>query len=357
MNRITLIIDYDLHKPYLKIGASYTKEDITQYYITPNSLDEVVSAIRHNIQTDIVRLSSWFRKIQYKCIELQEMYRNNKRYVVATFILVALTGINSVFPTNDSKDAVHVNTSNKEQIVYTSNLLVGEQVTTHTVKVKKTIRTKVTLPKVITTLQLSNCVDSLSKCVLYEAGDKYNGVKAEQLPDPITNNIKKFSSYKDAIIYLYTVGKLHNRTSLNTINVMGWLCQNAIEMGLRPSRGGYVSKLGTHADNPSGLKTFNVEDKCVWSKDDDKDKWGRLKHSRFHIFKDYQEAVDKYAEVVSKQRYDSKNRYLQDADFRQYIHELRKDGYCTAPEGQYERQTSVAYTEIAPVLKEAGLIK
>lgn len=242
-------------------------------------------------------------------------------------------------------------------------------------EVKKLLKSFETVPLLPTkkVLSLQSLKKMESDVIVFNPSNikkVYNGKISEELLTPKDNKIQKFTSYDDAVIYLFHAANYHNSVSENKINVYGFMAQMSIEAGIRVKDGGYISKLGTYANNLAGIKTGdNVP--IIKSKDDDRNKFGKLVHSNFKIFGDIQEFISHYAYTVNKPRYVGLEQvkyegkiitanmkpFLNNGDYFDYLHSLRKSGYCTQDPYVYERMCRKVFeNEMKPVLKYHGLI-
>lgn len=365
------------------IGQTYKFENI-QPFIEPKRLSEVWDSIRHNVSADIQRVKNFLR---YKVQSITESLIDGKRVYVVTFLVILGLSFHNLFPTR--KVAANLPVA-PTVLIDTCQQAVsdvcGKPVSTKEKKKvgRPKVKSKVTSKtKVATSLFASVLRDSLpvleASTVLFKPDyTQYANKHKEELPSPIGNSIyKKFSSYEDAVIYLFYLGKLHNEDNPNKkINVLSMMFQSGIEMGLRPSSKGWVSKISTFGNNHLGLKTFNESDEFMYAKDDDRNKKGVLIESKFKIFPNFGEAIKYYAKLVSKPRYTGKESaelvykvngktgvticypnvtpYIADQYWLQYVKELKDGGYCTS--NKYINQVKVTASEMLPILKKHGLI-
>ena len=158
----------------------------------------------------------------------------------------------------------------------------------------------------------------------------YNGQKASSFNHTPENGIRKFMSKKSAILYMKALMENHNSRGKNLINVKVALSQFIVESGLKNT--GACAVMPTYCNNFFGIKEWHDAPR-IFSKDDDRDKHGRLIHSAFKIFNTPAECVESYAMTIHGARY---QRVHSKTTFLSYAIALKEAGYCTANSYAYD---------------------
>lgn len=366
------------------IGQVVNFENIRPF-VEPKRITEVWDSIRHNVSVDIQRLKNYLR---YKVQNIVETLVDGKRVYVVTFLIIMGISLHNIV-LMDTCQQVTKAEPEKPVAVVKEKKKQGRPKAKPTPKAKPKPKPK-PKPRVeeVEKYHAPNLFkevlrDSIpvleASTVLFKPDYKeYANTNKEELPTPMGDPFyKKFSSYEDAVIYLFYLGKLHNEDNpTKKINVLSMMFQAGIEMGLRPSSNGWVSKISTFGNNHLGLKTFDESDEFMYAKDDDRNKKGVLVPSKFKIFPNFGAAIKYYANLVSKPRYTGKESaelvykihgktgvticypnvtpYIADQYWLQYVKELKNGGYCTS--NSYVNQVKVTASEMLPVLKKHRLI-
>lgn len=391
MKKIRVEIEWENFKILAAKVDLFEDDILKKQYVCPKffSLKEIFSAISVNTKIDFLRyvspaLNRINTAISYKLESYEVRVKQGKRVVMAVFAVLVinaavnppdfLVGNSACVPAKKEVASIAPVKKAVIPVKKASKNLVG----TSNFKIKPT--TTVSSKDTILTLQaIEQKVNKYAATITLNTFDaaKWNGKKVTDLPSPLLNKLNKFSTYENAVLYFYWLGKFYNRMNpTKTINVRGWMAQIGIEAGLRPANGGMLSGLATYVNNPHGGKTFEKNAPHIKAKDDEYVQ-GKLVHSRFKIFPSYYDAIKDYADVIHAARYMGKEQidYVRKANgvtkvtilynsiapyknsklWYKYIHGLRVSGYCTADEGVYESQCSVTYLEQGRVLKKHGI--
>ncbi len=404
--KIEIIIEFEDLLKNFQIGASYSKNDLVKYeYVSPRGFENIWESVKHNFKTDLTRLKTYC-KSEYNYIYngFREFYVNGKKLFIASFVAassVILTAGTLAFNNEylvgkpnhfeglgkkltvitklTSKKAFKVNHKvikpkpKADTLIASTDVLVGESTAKISTPKLNKLKTKAVvgkqekhkpgdvvelLPRV--PIRSVEKIKSIKVEVVFNPSnliELYNGQKREELLSPKENNIKKFNSYDDGVLYFYKMLVQHNLTSDKPVNVIGVLSQIAIEAGLRKSSGGFMSTLSTYSNNPLGVKTWDKSEPQILAKDDDY-KNGKLVHAGFIMFPNFKAAIEHYADFVYKKRYthgDGILDLLDDDEYTEYAQKLKDRGYCS--NGRYAAMVeSVAENEIIPCLEKHKIL-